>query len=112
MKFPLEVGNIAIVGVAYGCTWKANEVDLSTGDIIAMWVEGLPGNSDVNNVRVFLNDTLVSTVYVGSAHLNRTTQVNIQAPRTQPAGIAQVRVEMLDIRSASVQIEVLSQGAS
>jgi tRNA (mo5U34)-methyltransferase len=111
VNLPLEVGTIAIVGIADGCTWKTNELDLSTGDIIAMWVEGLPGNSDVNNVRVVLNDTLVSTVYVGPVHLNGTTQVNIQAPRTQPAGIAQVRVEMLGICSASVQIEVLSQSA-
>jgi hypothetical protein len=112
VDLPLQFAQIAIAAVADGCTWKANELNLSTGDVIAMWVQGLPENSDVNNVRAFLDDAPLSTVYVGPANLNSATQVNVQAPKDFPPGTAEIRVEIFGNCSATVEIEVLPYSAS
>lgn len=110
VDIPIQAGQLKIAAVSDGCTWKANELDLSTGDVIAMWVEGLPENSDVNNVKVFLGDTPLSTVYVGPVDLNSATQINVQAPKALPASTARIRIEMPGRCSAGVQI--LPQGAT
>ena len=103
-----EVGAIVITGVADGCTWKPNELDFKRGDVIAIWVRGLPRNADVNNVKVFLNSTRLSIVHVGSLGADRITQVNAIVPNLLGAGSVQMRIEALGSSSTAVTLELLT----
>ena len=104
-----KLGPITIAGVADGQTWKRNELNLNTGDVVVIWIDGLPENSDVNNVKVFLDSKLLRTVYVGSAGLGNSTQVNVRVPQLFPAGAAEICVEAMGIRSTPVRVEVLGR---
>ncbi|HUJ11060.1 MAG TPA: methyltransferase domain-containing protein [Verrucomicrobiae bacterium] len=104
-----EFGPIVITGVADGHTWKPNELDLDTGDVIVLWIEGLPENSDLNNVRVFLESTALSTVYVGNSGVDKTTQVNAQVRKPLAVGPRHIHVEVLGTFSAPVAIKLLAR---
>jgi len=103
-----EVGAIVITGVADGCTWKPNELDFSRGNIIAIWVRGLPSNADVNNVKGFLNSKRLSTVHVGSPCEDGITQVNATVPRLLGDGSMELRIEAFGSCSTAVTLEVLA----
>jgi tRNA (mo5U34)-methyltransferase len=110
VDLPLEVGEVAIRSVADGRTWKENELNLGAGDSISVWVQGLPENADVYNVRAFLNNTAVATRYVGPADSSGATQVNLEVSEATPAGPAEIRVEILGHRSAPAHVEILPRG--
>jgi tRNA (mo5U34)-methyltransferase len=100
-----DAGPIAIAGIADAHTWKPNELDLNAGDAIALWVQGLPENADINNVRVFLGSTLLTVNYVGPAE-GSTRQVNARVPEPLPLGRVEVRVETLGGPGDHTHIEI------
>jgi uncharacterized protein (TIGR03437 family) len=83
-------------------------LDFRRGDVIAIWVHGLPHSADVNNVKVFLNSTRLSTVHVGSPGADGITQVNARVPKLLGAGSVQLRIEALGSCSTAVPLEVLT----
>lgn len=102
-----NVASIAITAVADGTSWKANQLDLSAGDVVAIWVEGLPENSDVNNVKAYLSDWPLATIFAGAPDHNGRIQVNAQVPKSFPRGAAVLRVEAFGHPSAPLTIEVI-----
>jgi tRNA (mo5U34)-methyltransferase len=101
-----DAGPIAIAGIADAHTWKPNELDLNAGDAIAIWVEGLPENADINNVRVFLGSTPLTVNYVGPAE-GSARQVNVRVPEPRPLGRVELRVETLGGHGDHTHIEII-----
>jgi tRNA (mo5U34)-methyltransferase len=98
---PLAPGRVVVTAVSDGTTWRPGEFDPNVGDVVSLWVDGLPENADVHNVRVFLDSTPLTTVHV------KDTQVNAQMPRSLPAGPAEVRLETGGVSAAPVPLTVL-----
>ncbi|HEY6346338.1 MAG TPA: methyltransferase domain-containing protein [Bryobacteraceae bacterium] len=101
-----DVGPIAIAGLADAHTWKPNELDLNVGDAIAIWVEGLPENADINNVKVFLGSTPLTVDYVSPAE-GSTRQVNARVTAPLWSGVVEARVEALGGPAGRASIEII-----
>ena len=101
VDMPIDAGSVVVTNVSDGTTWKPGEFDPNQGNVIVLWVEGLPENADVSNVGVYLGSTRLTTVHVG------TNQVNAQAPESLPAGCAQIRLETGGVSAPSVPVTVL-----
>jgi hypothetical protein len=93
---------LAIRGVADGTTWKPGELDLTRGDGLVLWVEGLPDNADRSNVRVSVGGERVPVWFVGSG------QVNLRIPPEMPRGRFDVVLELGGVCSANAEVEVVS----
>ena len=50
----LIVGRVRLGNVCDGTTWKPGELDTAKGSVISFWLEGLPENADLNNVKASL----------------------------------------------------------
>ena len=55
VNMPVVADHVEIRAVCDGQTWKQNEIDSRKGNVVAMWIAGLPENADMNNVRAFLD---------------------------------------------------------
>jgi hypothetical protein len=88
---PLVVDKIEIQGVKDGTTWVNNQFDLSRGDVLSVWVSGLPDNVDINNLLVSLNGTRLTVTYIEAAREGM-RQINVQAPKDIPVGRAAISV--------------------
>jgi hypothetical protein len=93
---------LVIRGVADGTTWKPGELDLTQGDSLVLWVEGLPDNADRSNVRVSVGGERVPVWFVGSG------QVNLRIPLEMPSGRFDVVLEVGGVPSAVADVEVFS----
>jgi hypothetical protein len=71
---PLRVGRIRLGDVCDGTTWKKGELDTAKGSVISFWLEGLPENADLNNVRATLGGKPLQMLY-------------IEPPKPAPAGL-------------------------
>jgi tRNA (mo5U34)-methyltransferase len=106
-----DAGPVAIAGIADAHTWKPNELDLNAGDVVAIWVKGLPENADINNVKVslgsaFPGSTLLTVDYVGPAE-GSTRQVNARVPEPSPLGRVELRVETPGGHGDHTHIEII-----
>jgi tRNA (mo5U34)-methyltransferase len=101
-----DAGPIAIAGIADAHTWKPNELDLNAGDAIAIWVEGLPENADINNVKVFLGSSPLTVDYVGPAE-GSSRQVNARGAGTSSSGLVAVRVEAPGGHTGHTSLEII-----
>jgi tRNA (mo5U34)-methyltransferase len=97
---PIDAESIDIAGVQDAVTSAQNEVDLSRGRHLTVWVTRLPDNADRNNVRVTLNGTGMTVTYVGGA------QINVELPDDLPNTTAELRVSLADVESASVPLRI------
>ena len=93
VDIPLVVDEIEIQGVKDGTTWVNNQFDVSRGDVLSVWVSGLPDNVDVNNLFVSLNGTRLTVTYIEAAQEGM-RQINVQAPKDLPAGPAAISVSL------------------
>ena len=75
-----------------GITWAPDQIDLSKGDTLTVWVEGLPPNADHNNVKLRLGNTPLRISYVEPAAGEARRQINVQVPLSMPAGETEVRL--------------------
>jgi hypothetical protein len=71
---PLVLGRIRLGDVCDGTTWKPGEVDAAKGSVISFWVEGLPENADLNNVKAALGSHRLRLLY-------------LEPPKPAPAGL-------------------------
>ena len=90
---PLVVGEIEIQGLKDGTTWVNNQFDVSRGDVLSVWVSGLPDNVDINNLFVSLNGMRLTVTYIEAAQ-EGVRQINVQAPEHLPAGPAAISVSL------------------
>ena len=112
VDLPLAPGRIRIAGARDGLTWTPLQVDLSRGDTLSLWIEGLPENADRHNLRVSLAGSRLEVLYIGPAGANPARQVNARVPAEAENGTAQLLVVVGDQRSEPVEIQVLGARAS
>ena len=107
VDLPLGSPPLKITGLCDGHTGKPNEIDLSKGDSLAIWVAGLPENADRENVKVSLHGRRVSVTNVEAPKENQSRRVNVHVPDFAPSGTMQVVVNVGEGESQSASIEVL-----
>jgi len=101
VDLPAGTSGIKITAVADGTTWQPNSLDLRRGNVLVLWVVGLPENADRANVRVLLGGQRLPVVFAGGG------QVNAEVPDDAPSGCFEVEVEMNGgVRSAPMAIEI------
>ena len=93
---PLPSSSIFIQGICDGATWKSGQLNLSKGDVVAIWVGELPENADSNNIRVFINGEACTVLHVTEATGNEARQVNVRIPANTEPGLATLRVTLQD----------------
>jgi tRNA (mo5U34)-methyltransferase len=94
VDMPAVSGSVAIRSLCDGKTWKPDEIDLSQGDSIAMWVAGLPENADKSNVRVFLDGKRIATLFVERPNEKEARQVNAALPSGVPPGVREATLSV------------------
>lgn len=61
---PLDAGRVRLGNVCDGTTWKPGELDTAQGSAISFWLEGLPENADLNNVKATLGGQPLRMLYL------------------------------------------------
>jgi tRNA (mo5U34)-methyltransferase len=64
---PVDAAKARLASVCDAATWKAGELDTSKGLFLAFWLEGLPENADLDNVRATLGSQMLHVVYLESS---------------------------------------------
>jgi len=109
VNMPVVAGNVEIRAVCDGQTWKQNEIDSRRGNVISMWIAGLPENADMNNVRAFLDGKPIPVLFVERANAGEARQVNSAIPRGSPAGMREITVSVGQIVSPPRSLRVFKQ---
>ena len=94
VDLPLNVSRIVWHGVHYA----------AEGRYLSCWVNGLAGNSDRQNVRLFLEDRRLDVVWVGAPDASGFSQIN--AVVTMPKGEHVLRVECGGVSSEPFTMRV------
>jgi tRNA (mo5U34)-methyltransferase len=110
VDLPLATEAIRITAVADGATWKADEVDLSKGTTLAIWVAGLPESADRMSLRAAVDRRAVDISYVEAQGDSESRQVNLILPADKPGGEALVEIGM-GAASAECRVRVVGAGA-
>ena len=97
---PVQVQSIDIKGVQDAATYAGDEVDLSRGRHVCIWVTPLPESADRNNVRVTINGARVPVTFVNG------TQVNAELPDDLPVSTRELRVSIGDVESRAVPLRI------
>jgi len=119
VDMPLRVGRVRLGDVCDGATWKKGELDTTKGSVISFWLEGLPENADLNNVKATLGGKPLHMLYIEPpkpkpAGLLSTfrrapaRQVNAGLTGDRPAGRAPLAVRVGDRIAGEFNIEVKS----
>ncbi len=107
VDLPANTSQIKITAIADGTTWQPNSLDLKRGNVLVLWVAGLPENADRANLRVILAGQRLPVVFAGGG------QVNAEVPDDAPSGRFEVEVEMTGgARTAPMTIEVSGVGVT
>jgi len=64
LDLPFVVGRVRLGNVCDGTTWKPGELDTAKGSVISFWLEGLPENADLNNVKAVLGGRKLRMLYL------------------------------------------------
>jgi len=87
LDLPLRVESLAITGLADCHSWQPGQIDLNTGHALAIWVAGLPGNADRNNVRVHLAEKRLPVIYLQPQQGDAPRQINVGIPEVTTENI-------------------------
>jgi hypothetical protein len=86
VDLPLLPQPLHIQGVCDGITWTPNEV----GATLTCWVEGLPENADIANVRLYLAGRKLPITWIAAHDASGVRQINANVPPASPSGDFQV----------------------
>jgi len=100
VDLPVDTSVMQITGMSDGTTWKPRALDLSKGNVLALWVTGLPENADRANLRVLLGGERLQVIFAEAG------QVNARVPKETPSGRFKVEIEIGGVRSAPLALEV------
>jgi tRNA (mo5U34)-methyltransferase len=75
LDLPFVVGRVRLGNVCDGATWKPGELDTTKGSALSFWLEGLPDNADLNNVKATLGGQRLRMLYLEPP------------PKTTPTGL-------------------------
>jgi hypothetical protein len=67
LDLPFAAGRVSLGNVCDGTTWKRDELDTAKGSVISFWMEGLPENADLNNVKATLGGRKLRMLYLAPA---------------------------------------------
>ena len=80
VDLPLGKDGIRITTVADGATWKTDEIDLSLGTTLVLWVTGLPVSAERRNIRAKADGRVIEVSYVEPPGASEARQVNVVVP--------------------------------
>jgi tRNA (mo5U34)-methyltransferase len=80
VDLPLATNEIRITTVADGATWRENEIDLSVGTTLALWVTGLPEGAHQRCIYARVDGKPAEVTYVEPPGDSPARQVNIVMP--------------------------------
>ena len=103
---PLQTGNLTIQGVCDGTAWAKNQIDLSRGDVLSLWIAGLPENADRSNLRVELAGRRLTVTHIESPG-GAARQVNVQVPNDVPVGSHFVKVAIGLAQTGQAAVEII-----
>jgi len=64
LDLPFVVEKVRLGNVCDGTTWTPGELDIGKGSVISFWLEGLPENADLNNVKATLGGRKLRMQYL------------------------------------------------
>jgi hypothetical protein len=64
LDLPLAVRRVRLRDACDGTTWKRGELDTTKGSVISFWLQGLPENADLNNVKAMLGGQSLRMLYL------------------------------------------------
>ena len=99
LDLPLVVENLTLRGVCDGVTWQPNRV----GETLSCWVDGLPANADLDNVRLWVGGRKLRVLWIAEADASGVRQVNAAVPPACSGG--EFRVECGGVSSPGVMVE-------
>jgi hypothetical protein len=85
VDLPIQAESLKITSACNGLTWEPFRVS-KDNPFVAIWVHGLPGNADRNNVRVFLAGKRQITDFVGLPGDDGISQINATVQSSTPLG--------------------------
>jgi len=118
LDLPLVVGRVKLRDAYDAATWKPRELDTSKGSALSFWIEGLPENADLNNVRATLGHQRLRMLYLQppiNQHQSRpfgrfrgaaARQANAQFTGEPPFGRVPLVVEVGSRHAGQVLIDV------
>lgn len=80
VDLPLLGKTFQIESARDGATWQPDEVDLSRGTTIALWIVGLPEATDRGNLRVTVDGRLAEVSYLEAPNATNKRQLNVAIP--------------------------------
>lgn len=101
----VKVEALVIDRVSDGTTWKENEVDLTKGIALSLWVTGLPPNADKTNVGVYVDGKPQHVSYVEQP-TKESRQVNVELNLLH-AGKTAVEILCEGVRSSAVALTLV-----
>lgn len=103
---PLVAGDVRIEGVGDGTTWVKNQLERSRGDVLSLWVRGLPENVDCANLNVSLDGGRLQITYI-EGDKAEARQINVKVPREIPTGLARISVSVGPSSGVSTAVEII-----
>ena len=100
VDLPVNADSIGITAVQDAATYARDEIDLSRGKHVSIWVTSLPENADRGNVRVTVDGNRVPVSFAQG------TQVNAELPDDLPVSTAELRVGIADVESRPVALRI------
>jgi hypothetical protein len=105
-----EVEALTISSLADGHSWEPGQIDLNSGNSLALWIAGLPENADRANVRVCVAAKRLPVTYVQAAEATGPRQVNVTLPHvTGENVVAPVTVAIGLIESGAVDLRIVGR---
>ena len=99
-----KADRLEIKGACDGVNWQPSRVSLANG-YLSLWVEGLPENADIANVKVQIGDRRQFVNFVGAPDAKGVRQVNVRVEGCG-LGVQEVSVAFGEVESPSSVVEV------
>jgi tRNA (mo5U34)-methyltransferase len=104
VDLPVDNYRFKIAGITDGATWRKNELDLSRGRTLVLWMKGLPEHADKANVRVLLNGAPLAIEHVAPGVV---VQINASVPQDIAPGKAGVVIEFGNRHAGPAKVRLL-----
>ena len=64
LDLPFLVDRVCLRSACDGASWQPDELDTAKGQAISFWMEGLPENADLNNIKATLGGQRLRLLYL------------------------------------------------
>jgi len=106
VDLPCLAGSLEIRSLRDGVDWQPDRISLQNG-FVSAWIQGLPPNADLHNVRIYVAGKRQFTTFVGPAGADGARQVNARVMPYTPPGTQPFHVEFGGIRTAPVPVQIV-----